>query len=283
MKRILLAFTLLYLGAAAFGAETGFSTKFGNFGISDYSDSSDSYIPYFQWAAEIFYRDKSGLNEDLEYGFTLSRDTIRGYNLKSELSFIQPWYSISFGPVFGIINESLTLIKPGFSGSIRGQMPGIFFAELGGDMIPAQYAGAADDYSSYSGYYSIGFYMMQNHILCYFTQELLNYASLSGSTPYTNSSLSYIFYADFFEKNSIFKIETKIGYEILNRTFSVSETDIEIKNILLGLRGDFFVGTGSSFFIGIDNKIYPVSSGSIVLADVPGYLVTVESGFTWRF
>ena len=29
----------------------------------------------------------------------------------------------------------------------------------------------------------------------------------------------YIFYADFFEKNSIFKIETKIGYEILNRTF----------------------------------------------------------------
>ena len=51
MKRILLAFTLLYLGAAGIWVQRlDFSTKFGNFGISDYSDSSDSYIPYFQWA-----------------------------------------------------------------------------------------------------------------------------------------------------------------------------------------------------------------------------------------
>lgn len=272
---------LIFSSIPAFAAETGFSTKFGNYGISDYSETSSSYISYFHWGTELFYNDSTGLNEDLRYGFSLSRDAIRGYSLKSELSFIQPWYTISFGPVFGIVNESLTLIKPGFSGTVRGSWPGRAFAELGGDMIPAQYAGAEDDYSSYSGWYTLGVYLKQNHILCYFTQELINYAKLSG-TAYTDSSLSYIFHADFFEKNSIFKVETKIGYEILNRTFTSGE-DIEIKNILLGLRGDFFVGSGSSFFIGIDNKIYPLSSGTIELSDVPSYLITVESGFTWRF
>lgn len=280
MKKILIPALLILLSLPAYSLETGITTEFGNYGLSDYSSSSTVYIPYFQWGAEIFYHDKSESNENLQYGFVLARDTIKGYSLAAELKFVQPYYSISFGPVFGIINESYTLVKPGFSGKLRGEWPGRLFMEVGGDMIPAQYAGAENDYSNYSSYYTFGFYLKQNHILCYFTQQLDNYAALSGSNPYTDSLVSYIFYINFFEKRSIFKIETKMGYEILNRTFQ-DTSDIELRNVLFGLRTDFFVKPGVSVFIGLDNKIYPVSRGSIELSDVPLYQVTVESGFSW--
>lgn len=280
MKKYLIlpAFLLLSLNIAAL--ETGLTTEFGNYGISDYNSSSSEYIPYFQWAAELFYFDKTGVDENLEYGFILGRDMIKGYSLSAELRFIQPFYSIAFGPVFGIINESYTLVKPGFTGELRAEWPGRLFLEVGGDMIPAQHVGAANDYSSYSGYYTFGFYLKQNHILCYFTQELDNYAALSSDDPYTDSLLTYIFYANFFEKRSIFKIETKIGYEILNRTFQDSST-IELRNILFGLRSDFYINPSASVFIGLDNKIYPLSKGTIELNNVPMYQITVESGFRW--
>lgn len=280
MKRILVPAFLILLSLPVFSLETGIITKFGNYGLSDYKSTATEYIPYFQWGTEIFYYDNSGLNEDLQYGFVLDRDTIKGYSLAAELKFIQPYYSISFGPVFGIINESYTLVKPGFMGELRAELPGSLYFELGGDMIPAQYTGAVNDYSNYTGYYTFGFYLNKNHILCYFTQELDNYASLSGTNPYTDSLLSYIFYTKFFEKRSIFNIETKIGYEILNRTFQDSG-DIELRNVLLGLRSDFFINPRASVFLGLDNKIIPASKGSIVLTDVPLYQITVISGFRW--
>jgi hypothetical protein len=280
MKKILVPIFLILISMSVHSLDTGITTKFGNYGLSDYTSSATEYIPYFQWGAEIFYYDKAGLNEDLQYGFVLDRDAIKGYSLAAELKFIQPYYSIAFGPVFGIVNESYTLVKPGFSGEIRAELPGRLFMEIGGDMIPAQYAGAIDDYSNFTGYYTLGFYLMKDHIICYFTQELDNYASLSGSDPYTDSLLSYVFYVNYFEKRSIFNIETKFGYEILNRTFQ-DTGDIELRNVLLGLRSDFYINPHASVFIGIDNKIYPVSKGSIALTNVPLYQITVVSGFRW--
>ncbi|MDC7235562.1 MAG: hypothetical protein PQJ58_20225 [Spirochaetales bacterium] len=278
-KTVVLVFVML-MTSSLIALETGFTTEFGNYGISDYDSSSTEYIPYFQWAANLFYYDTAGLNEDLQYGFELDRDIIKGYSIAAELKFKQPYYTIAFGPVFGVINETYTLVKPGFSGMVRGEWPGRIYLELKGDMIPAQYVGAKNDYSTYSGSYTLGFYLRQNHILCYFTQALDNYASLSGTDPYTDSSLSYIFYANFFEKGALFKIETKLGYEILNRTFQDS-SDVELKNILFGLRSDFYINPKATVFIGFDNKIYPVSSGSIELSDVPFYQITVVSGFKW--
>jgi len=50
---------------------------------------------------------------------------------------------------------------------------------------------------------------------------------------------------------------------------------------LFGLRSDFYIKPGVSVYMGIDNKLFPTSSGSIELADVPFYQVSVESGFIW--
>jgi len=280
MKKILFLIFLFISLAELYSYETGFSTQFGNFGLSEYKSSSTKYIPYFQWGTNLYYYDNAIGIDNLSYGFEFERDPLTGYTLSSELQFSQPYYSISFGPVFGIINESVSLIKPGFSGKLRTEWPGIIFLEIGGDVIPAQFEGSQNDYSSYSGYYTFGFYLNQNHILCSFSQILDTYSSLSGTDPYNNSSLSYIFYTDYFEKRSIFKLQTKLGYEILNKTFQDS-MDIEIRNILLGLQVDFYINSNSSVFLGFDNKIYPISYGQIELQEVPVYLVTVQSGFKW--
>ncbi|MDA3955790.1 hypothetical protein [Oceanispirochaeta sp.] len=281
MKKILFPVFLFFISFQVIPYETGFSTQFGNFGLSEYDSSSTTYIPYFQWGSNLYYFDQAEDNDNLQYGFILDRNAIKGYSLSSELRFIQPYYSIAFGPVFGLINESVSLIKPGFSGRLSGEIPGRGFLEIGGDMIPAQFAGAKNDYSTYTGYYTFGFYLKQDHILCYFTQKLDNYSHLSGTDPYTDSLLSYNFYADFYEKGSIFKVKTKMGYEIINRTFSDSST-IEIKNILFGIQTDFYINSSATVFLGLDNKIYPSSYGSIELNDVPTYLITVISGFKWN-
>ncbi|QEN07508.1 hypothetical protein EXM22_05705 [Oceanispirochaeta crateris] len=280
MKKLIFPMFLLALTIHGFSYETGFSTQFGNYGFSEYDSSSTTYTPYFQWGGQFFYFDHSKENENLQYGFILDRNAVQGYSFASELSYVTPYYSIAFGPVFGITNESVSLVKPGFSGSLKGEIPGRAFLEIGGDMIPAQNTGIAYDYGTSTGYYTIGFYLKQDHILCYFTQNLDIYSSLSGSEPYTDSLLTYNFYTDFFEKGSIFKITTKMGYEILSRDFD-NGNDIEIRNILLGIQTDFYINSSAAVFIGMDNKIYPGSYGSIDLGDIPTYLITVMSGFKW--
>ena len=271
-------FSLLIMSAAA--GETGFSTQFGNYGLSDYDAGDTSYETYFQWGASVYYEDSAGVDESLVYRFELERDPLSGYSLDSILEFRSDWYSLGIGPVFGIINESMSLIKPGFGGRLRGQWPGKFFAEIGGETIPAMYTGAEDDYSTYSGYYTLGFYIRQNHILCYFTQSQESYSNLSDG--YTDKLVEYIFFSDFYDKTSKFKMQVKLGYEILNKTFT-DGSDIELRDVLFGLRADVFINSKASVFIGIDSKIYPGSYGDIELGSVPLYLVTVDSGFRWVF
>ena len=271
--------TVVILSSAG---ETGFSTQFGNYGLSDYEATDTDYAPYFQWGASLYYEDFSGTDENLFYRFDLVRAPVGGYCLESLLEFRKEWYSLGLGPVFGIINESLSLVKPGLQGRLKAQWPGKLFGEIGGMTVPAQYSGAENDYSTYSSFYTLGFYLRQNHILCYFTQTISDYSSTSRDAPYSDKYTSYIFYSDFYEKTSLFMIQTKLGYEILNKTFS-DGSDIELRNILLGLQADFFINARASVFIGLDNKIYPGSYGDIELGSVPLYLVTVNSGFSWSF
>ncbi len=281
MKRtIALLNTLFLLVMAASAAETGFSTQFGNYGLSDYDADDSEYETYFQWGASVYYEDSAGLDENLVYRFELERNPLSGYSLNSMLEFRSDWYSLGIGPVFGILNESVSLIKPGFSGRLRGQWPGTVFAEIGGESITAMNSGADDDYSRYSGYYTLGFYVRQNHILCYYTQTQEEYANMGEG--YTDEYTSYVFHSDFYDKSSMFKMQTRLGYEILTKTFS-GGTDIELRNILFGLQADFFITSRASVYIGLDNKIYPGSYGDIELESVPLYLVTVDSGFRWAF
>ena len=279
-NKVAYLFLFIAISMGAFASETGFSTQFGNYGLSDYDEDDNSYETYFQWGTTLYFEDSAGLDENLKYRFELVRDPVSGYSLNSILELGTDWYSLGIGPVFGILNESFTLIKPGFGGRLKAQWPGKVFGEIGGASIPALYVGAEDDYSSYNGYYTLGFYIKQNHILCYFTQSLTNYSNLSDA--YTNEYLSYIFYSDFYDKSSMFKIQTKLGYEILSKTFLIGE-DIEIRNILFGLQADLFLGPKAKVFIGLDNKIYPGTYGDIKLKDVPLYLVSFNSGFSWSF
>lgn len=77
-------------------------------------------------------------------------------------------------------------------------------------------------------------------------------------------------------------MQTKLGFETLSKSFA-DGSDIELQNILFGLRADFFINPKATVFIGIDNKIYPGSYGKIELDSVPLYLVSVDSGFRWSF
>jgi len=257
--------------------ETGFSSYFGTYGLTDYENSNTEYSAFFQWGANIYYKDTSGIDDALGYKLELDVDPLLKYRLKSEIKFSHPFYSISFGPVFGLINQSKTLVKPGFSGNLRTEAPGWGFIDIGGELVPFRSSLLKEDYSTYSGFYSIGFYLKRDHILCYFTQKNDLYSEINGNDESSASRTSYMFYTDYYEKNSILKIQSKLGYEKQDLILA-GETSIEIKNILMGLRFDFSIN-GSTVYLGLDNRLYPVSSGSLELKDVPGYLFTFSTGF----
>lgn len=269
----LLCFMLFQLNAE----ETGFSSYFGTYGLSDYESSDTEYSPYFQWGANIYYKESSGVDNSLGYNLELDIDPLLKYRVKSEIEFNQPFYSLSFGPVFGVINQSKTLVKPGFSGDLKVRVPGRAYIDLGGELIPSRSYLLDKDYSSYSGFYTIGFYLKRDHILCYFTQKSDLYSEIEDSEESTASRTSYIFYTDYFEKNSLVKIQSKLGYEKQDKILP-DGTSFEIKNILMGMRFDFFID-GSTAYLGLDNRLYPVTSGSVELNDVPGYLFTFSTGF----
>jgi len=280
LKQWLMACMVL-LAAGGLGAlETGFSTEFGNFGLAEYAADDTEYKPFFQWGGDAWFKDTAGVDENLMYGVELDVDSFLKYRLKANLEFHHPYFSISLGPVFGILNEKLTLVKPGINGSITGKWPGRLYATLGGEIIPPLSYSGTDDYISQSGFYTLGVYILRDHILCYFTQEIEHYSVFVSGAPVQNIRNSYLFFADFYEKNSRFKVQTKLGYEVQNRILT-SDDDFGLKNILFGLRFDFFIDGASTVFAGLDSRFYPISSGSIDLTGLPGYLWTLSSGYSW--
>lgn len=269
----ILCFSLICLSAE----ETGFSSYFGTYGLSDYENTYTEYSPYFQWGANLYYKDNGYIENALGYNLELDIDPLLKYRIKSEIEFSHPFYSISFGPVFGLINQSKTLVKPGFSGKLSAQAPGRAFIEIGGELIPFRSSFLKEDYSTYSGFYTFGFYLKRDHILCYFTQKNDLYSEIAGSDESSTSRTSYMFYTDYYKKNSILKIQSKLGYEKQDQILA-DGSSFEIKNILMGLRFDFFIN-GSTVYLGLDNRIYPITSGSVELSDIPGYLFTFSTGF----
>ena len=278
IKSCITAFILLFLLPLALSAaETGFSSYFGSYGLSEYAGDESEYSPFYQWGGNFYYRDSSGGEDALSYKLELDLDPVLKYRLKSELEFGSPRFILSLGPVFGIINQSWTLIKPGFSASIKTQIPGKVFFELGAELIPQGTAAMDEDYSSSSSYFTLGFYIKRDHILCYYTQKRDIYSSLSSADTKREEKISYLFFTDFYEKNSILKVQSKLGYEIQNQ-MAGENNYAEIKNILLGLQLDFKINGNASVFTGLDNRIFPISTGSHKLTGIPGYFFTFTTG-----
>ena len=255
--------------------ESGFSTYYGSYGLKEYTADSVEYKPFMQWGGNVYFKD-SREDNSIDYSLELDMNPFFNNRIKSNIGFNTSYYSISFGPVFGITNQSWTLIKPGFSGAVKAQIPGKVFAELGGELIPYRSLLQEEDYSVYSGFYSLGFYIKKDHILCYFTQIRDQYSEI-GDDNYTNNKNTYLFITDFFEKNTFLKVQSKLGYEIQDQVLSDDDI-IEIKTILFGLQLDFFLNGGIDVFAGLDSRLFPLSTGSRDLSDIPEYLFTFTTG-----
>ena len=275
IKYYLLPLLFLINSFALNAMETGFSTFYGTYGLTEYTVNSSEYKSFLQWGGNIYYKDS---NEDnsLDYNIELDLNPLLKNRVKSGIGFNTPYLSISFGPVFGIANQSWTLIKPGFTGEIKARIPGRIFAELGGELIPYHSHLQEKDYSVYSGFYSLGFYIKRDHILCYFTQILDQYSEIEVDS-YTNNKNTYLFITDFFEKNTFLKVQSKLGYEIQDQVLS-NDDIIEIKTLLFGLQLDFFLNGGIDVFAGLDSRLFPLSTGSRDLSDIPEYLFTFTTG-----
>ncbi len=270
----------LFIFPALSGEEAGFSSYFGTYGLGNYSSGSTEYKDSFQWGGNLYFQE-SGLNETgFGYRLELDSDPILKTRYISSVQIQKPYYTIGFGPVFGLLNQGWTLIKPGFTGDFTAQYPGIAFFGFGGDLIPARSTLLEKDYSTYSSYFTIGFYVLKDHILCYFTQKRDQYTETVDSEVSIEGSTSYLFYSEFYEKNSFLKIKTTMGYEIQDKILETAE-EIQLKSIIFGLNFDFTIGGNSSVYASIDNIIYPIASGDLELSGVPEYLYTFTTGFRW--
>ena len=279
-KRLIQICLILIAGFALTGEEAGFSSYFGTYGLGDYSVASTEYKSFFQWGGNLYFQDMGIDNSGFGYRLELDADPILKTRYKSEIAIQNTYYSIGFGPVFGIINQGWTLIKPGFSGSFTGRLPGRAFLDFGGELIPLRSSLLEDDYSSYTSYYTLGYYVLKDHILCYFTQKRDQYTEIVNGKESIAGKTSYLFYSDIYEKNLFLKIKTKMGYEIHEQVLDTSEK-IQLKTVIFGINFDFGLSGNSSVYISIDNMIYPITSGDLELAKVPEYLYTFETGFRW--
>ena len=282
MKHRLIQISLIWFLAipALSGEEAGFSSYFGTYGLGNYTSESTEYKATFQWGGNSYFQERGLGDSGFGYKLELDSDPILKTRYTSLVKIEKPYYSIGFGPVFGLVNQGWTLIKPGFSGNFTAQYPGIAFFNFGGDLIPLRSALLEEDYSTYSSFYTIGFYVLKDHILCYFTQKRDQYIEIVDSEDSLTGRTSYLFYSEFYEKNSFLKIKTTMGYEIQKQILETSE-ELQLKSIIFGLNFDFGLSGNSSVFVSIDNILYPITSGDLELSGVPEYLYTFKTGFRW--
>ncbi len=279
MKRVVSLLLILYAAASQGLAadEVGLAAAGGNYGFKGLNAGNNDFKDAVYWNTSLYYKTDKDESRNLSWAFSLKKEPILGALLQGELCFQKDWYSITLGPSFSLYADPWAMIKAGLNSKIMVEWPGIIFAEAGGSVIPESFGGNGD--GSYSSSLSAGFYLSSAYLRCYITQDIKS--SHSQDKNESNSYKSYIFHTDFYRKNSIFKLRTKLGYEILKKDRTTQS--FEMKNVLFGLRTDFSIKSKYSFYVELDNKIFPSSTGKTKIKSLPPFMGSLGLGFCWFF
>lgn len=192
----------------------------GTLGTLDFArdrDSTASSLPgdIYLWGIGVF--GTQAISEDLAIDIEFDSDPILRNIGSTLLTYRGPFFSIRFGPFFGILNAPGTIVQSGLSTTVHLFVPGIVILGLRSDTSLASRLVAPGDYIQEQSELSLGVYVPNAIPTLYARTKRYTWKTTTGEA--VDTLHAYGLRTDVFEKNVPYRVVLDFAYQDASRTF----------------------------------------------------------------
>lgn len=289
MKRAFSILLVLTLGASAYAFNVGAYFDLSNLDFDRDRASSAATLPgaEYLWGVSVSGHDElsQGLALDLSY----ANDTILRNIAYTRLVYSDDFFSIAFGPFFGLLNSPATFVQSGISTSVELFIPGFAFVRLRSDNSLSGRLVVTGDYLQEQSELAVGFYVPNVIPTVYVRSK--RYSEKTDAGERIDSRNEYGIRTDIFQKNVPYRVMLNFAYQSSARQFVEATTVTHTYgSLILGARFtlslfDAFTVVAdldsSIYTFGLDDLVGEVSSDSFLFRLSTGVEVDL-SAFTGR-
>ena len=175
----------------------------------------DTYL----WGIGVFGTQK--ISEELTLDIEFHSDPILRNIGSTLLTYRGRFFSMRFGPFFGIRNAPATIVQSGLSTTVQLFVPGVVVFGLRSDTSLASRLVVPGDYIQEQSELSIGFYVPNAIPTLYARTKRYTWKTATGET--VDTLHAYGLQTDVFEKNVPYRVVLDFAYQDASRTFREAE------------------------------------------------------------
>ncbi len=268
----LVTLALIVLTGSDLGAlEITTELYMGNLAFEDDRTETETDLPNtYPWGVSVYGTQQVSPELDINLSFIMD-PTLR-YISYTTLEYVQPFFSISVGPFFGLFNSRNTILKPGISTSVRAEFPGVAFVEFRADSSIGGRLVQTGDYIQERSDVSLGFYV--RNAICSVNLLTKGYTYRTATDEIVDNYLEYSFETDIFQKSVPYRILLSFAYQERSKTFiniddSTDTTIHRLSSIVLGTKVEVNLADWMLLQLNLDSSVFSFGSIGEGLLELP--------------
>lgn len=213
---------MVFLAAISnlYALDAGLSFHMGNFDFAANRASTDTGFTGSNYSWGIDGSLTQPVGDALTASISYTMDPVLRNLISAGIRYNGTYFSISGGPLFGILNTGGTLLHTGLRATITAQIPGIVFLTLdSGSTIGGQLV-KVGDYSENLSEVIAGVYV--KNAICSLHIADKGFVEKTALGNVETTLREYSFQTDAFQKNVPYTAKLKFGYQIQSRYYDYS-------------------------------------------------------------
>ncbi len=286
MRRFILTVTIgvLVVTATNLSAlEIGAHATFGNLDFARDRDSSALTLPgdTCLWGLGLF--GSQWISDELRIDVGFDSDPILRNIGSALLTYRNRFFSIRFGPFFGLINAPRTLVQSGLSTTVELFVPGVVVLGLRSDTSLGSRLLVPGDYIQERSELSFGFYVPNAIPVLYARTKRYTWKTAAGEA--IDSQTAYGLRADIFEKNIPYRVVLDFAYQDTSRIFQEADASTHrYGSLVFGTKASIDLLETLTLLLDLESSIYTFGLDALLgSTSADRYLFRLRAGASYRF
>jgi hypothetical protein len=256
---------LLLSTAAATALDIGIEGWLGDLGFATDRKVTDTTFPGYDklfWGVSLY--GTQAVTDDISFLTGFYSDPVLRNTTYTLFSYSTQFFTIGFGPFFGLFNSTSTLLKSGISTSVKLELPGIIFASFRSDSSIGGELVQVGDYMQTRNDISFGVHLP--NAICTLSLDSSSFEQKSTAALDIVDSLTvYSFSTDIYKKNIPYRLIVTVSYQSLVRSYiSTAVTESSLNSVVLGMETNISLSPSVLLTAGIEGNLYSFGMGTLV-------------------
>lgn len=270
---VLTVFVSTSVSSLEFGAEF----RFGNFGFSENRESADLTYEAEDIAWGLAFHVGEKIQDNLRIDVDFRNDPVLRKISYTTISYLESIISLGVGPFFGFLNSEFDpILKPGILAEIKFDFPGLLFAGVRTESTINTRLVTEFDYIQERTIVDLGFYVY--NAICTLSMDQKKFTQLVAGGEVVDSLLAFSFDTEIYQKNTPYKVNIGVSYEMLSKYFSTPDVTHSLGAIIMTTGIEFNITEAVFFSFDVDASIYSFGYDELLALSSAPFLINGRCG-----